>query len=81
MTGSWLTGGLLGTLVLTTIIRVASELGLTRMDLALLLGTAVSQNRRKARAVGYLFYVVLGIVFAYGYEAVFALVGRSTWWP
>ena len=80
MTGATLTGGLLGTLVLTTVIRVASEVGLTRMDLALLLGTAVTQNRRKARAIGYLFYVVLGIVFAFGYAAVFAMIGRATWW-
>jgi len=78
--GSTLTGGLLGTLVLTTVIRVASELGVTRMDLALLLGTAVTQNRRKARAIGYLFYVILGIVFAFGYAAVFAMIGRATWW-
>lgn len=80
MIGSTLTGGLLGTLVLTTVIRVASELGVTRMDLALLLGTAVTQNRRKARAIGYLFYVILGIVFAFGYAAVFAMIGRATWW-
>jgi hypothetical protein len=78
--GSTLTGGLLGTLVLTTVIRVASELGVTRMDLALLLGTAVTQNRRRARAIGYLFYVILGIVFAFGYAAVFAMIGRATWW-
>lgn len=80
MIGSTLTGGLLGTLVLTTVIRVASELGVTRMDLALLLGTAVTQNRRRARAIGYLFYVILGIVFAFGYAAVFAMIGRATWW-
>jgi hypothetical protein len=78
--GSTLIGGLLGTLVLTTVIRLASELGVTRMDLALLLGTAVTQNRRKARAIGYLFYVALGIIFAFGYTAVFEVIGRATWW-
>jgi hypothetical protein len=78
--GSTLIGALLGTLVLTTVVRVASELGLTRMDLALLLGTTVTQNRRKARAIGYLFHVLLGIIFAFGYVAVFATIGRPTWW-
>jgi hypothetical protein len=34
-------GGLAGTIVLTTILRGASELGLTRMDIPFLLGTAV----------------------------------------
>ena len=47
-------GGLLGTLVMTTMLRAASELGITRMDLPFLLGTAVTDNRRRARIYGYL---------------------------
>ena len=54
---SALAGGVLGTLVLTTIIRAASEMALTRMDLPLLLGTTVTDNRRKARAIGYVFHL------------------------
>ena len=80
MIGSALTGGLLGALVLTTTIRIASELGLTRMDLALILGTAVTRNRRRARALGYVMHAALGIVFAFAYRMLFALVGWSTWW-
>ncbi len=80
MIGTGFAGGLLGTLVLTTLMRVASELGWTRMDFALLLGTAVTENRRKARAIGYIFHVVLGLVFAFVYGAVFNLIGWSTWW-
>ena len=37
-----LVGGVVGTLVLTSSLRAASELGLTRMDLPFLLGTAVT---------------------------------------
>ena len=48
-----LVGGLVGTLVLTTMLRAASELGLTRMDIPFLLGTAVTENRVWAKAVGY----------------------------
>jgi hypothetical protein len=66
--------------VLTTIIRTASELGLTRLDFALILGTLVTQKRRKARALGYFFHVALGIVFAFGYGALFLLLGQSSWW-
>jgi hypothetical protein len=76
---SALAGGIIGTLAMTTIIKAASELGVTRMDLALLLGTTLTENRRKARALGYLFYFVIGAGFAEGYGELFAIIGRSSW--
>jgi len=76
---SEIAGGFLGTLVLTTIIRAASELGWTRMDLALLLGTTVTVNRRKAKAIGYVFQFLLGIGFANAYGEFFAIIGHSSW--
>ncbi|HEX3644527.1 MAG TPA: hypothetical protein VHT95_02910 [Vicinamibacterales bacterium] len=79
MIASALAGGMIGTLAMTTIIKGATELGVTRMDLALLLGTAVTENRRKARAFGYVFYFVIGAVFAEAYGAFFAIIGRSSW--
>lgn len=72
-----LVGGLLGTAVLTTVLRAASELGWTRMDLPFLLGTAVTADRVRAKAAGYALHFVFGIVFALGYYAVFAVVGSS----
>lgn len=77
---SELAGGFLGTLVLTTVLRGASELGLTRMDLAFLLGTAVTENRRKAKAIGYVFHFMLGIVFAIVYGVLFVTIDYSSWW-
>ena len=77
---SELAGGLLGTLALTTMVRVASEMKLTRMDLALLLGTVVTEDRRKARAIGYVLHFVFGIIFAFAYGAFFVMIGRSSWW-
>jgi hypothetical protein len=76
---SALAGGVIGTLAMATIIKAAAETGMTRMDLALLLGTAVSDNRRKARALGYVFYFALGIAFAEAYGAFFAIVGHASW--
>jgi hypothetical protein len=73
-------GGFLGTLVMTTMLRGAAEMGLTRMDLPFLLGTAVTANRRKAKAIGYLFHFLLGISFALLYGALFAIIGRGSWW-
>ena len=77
---SALAGGFVGTLVLTTIMHGANELGLTRMDLAFLLGTTVTDDRRRAKGIGYLFHFVLGLGFALAYAAFFAIVGRSSWW-
>jgi len=63
--------------VLTTILRAASELGLTRMDLPFLLGTAVTEDRVRAKAVGYVLHFVFGSLFALGYYVIFLVVGRS----
>lgn len=82
MTVIWsaIAGGFLGTLALTTIVRASSELGLTRMDLALLLGTTVTENRRKARAIGYAIHFMVGPAFALGYAALFVALGHHSWW-
>jgi hypothetical protein len=79
MMASAVVGGVLGTLVFSTIAKAASEMALTRMDLPLLLGTAATDNRRTARAIGFLFHLLLGILFAIAYAEVFAVVGRSSW--
>jgi hypothetical protein len=70
-------GGLIGTVVLTTILRSASELGVTRMDLPFLLGTCLTGDRLRAKALGYLLHLASGAVFAVAYGAVFVLIGRS----
>lgn len=72
--------GFVATLVMTTIMRAASELGLTRMDTAFLLGTAVTDNRVRARALGYVFHFVIGLVFAMAYAEFFAIIGRVSPW-
>jgi hypothetical protein len=79
MIGIAIAAGFVATLVMTTIMRGASEFGLTRIDFALLLGTTVSDNRRKARAYGYVFHFVAGILFALAYAAFFQITGRSGW--
>jgi hypothetical protein len=70
-------GGLVGTVVLTTALRAAGELRLTRIDLPFLLGTAVTEDRVRAKVAGYLLHFVFGVVFALGYAAVFAALDRS----
>jgi hypothetical protein len=73
-------GGFVGTLVLTTFLRAGSELGLTRMDLPFLLGTAFSADRTRAKAVGYGLHFVVGQGFAAMYYAVFVAIDESSWW-
>ncbi|HET7397863.1 MAG TPA: hypothetical protein VFJ94_05015 [Intrasporangium sp.] len=75
-----LAGGFVGTLVLTTVLRGATELHLTRMDLPFLLGTAVTGHRTRAKAVGYALHFVVGLVFALAYWALFLVLGRHDWW-
>jgi len=74
-----LAGGFVGTLVLTTGLRTANELGLTRIDLPFLLGTAVTGDRARAKAVGYLMHLAAGELFALLYYALFAALGTSGW--
>ncbi|HZD17786.1 MAG TPA: hypothetical protein VE669_06570 [Actinomycetota bacterium] len=72
-------GGLIGTFVLTTILRGASELRLTRIDLPFLLGTVVTAHRGRAKAVGYLLHFVAGLLFAMAYEIGFVALDRGGW--
>jgi hypothetical protein len=74
-----LAGGFIGTLVLTTALRAASEFRLTRLDLPFLLGTTVTADRLRAKALGYLFHFFFGLFFALGYYAIFRAVGRAGW--
>jgi hypothetical protein len=75
-----LAGGLVGTVVLTTALRAASELGWTRMDIPFLLGAAFTDNRLRAKAVGYALHFAFGLLFALAYFAVFLAIDRSGWW-
>jgi hypothetical protein len=74
-----LAGGFAGTVALTTALRAATELGLTRIDLPFLLGTAVTSNRARAKTVGYLLHLLSGLVFSVIYFATFSAIGRSGW--
>ena len=74
-----LAGGLVGTFVLTTMLRTASELGFTRVDLPFLLGTAVTADRSRAKVIGYLAHFGFGLIFASGYYLIFLAIDSSGW--
>ncbi len=74
-----LAGGFAGTIALTTALRAATEMGLTRIDLPFLLGTALTANRARAKMLGYLLHLLFGLGFAVIYFATFSAIGRSGW--
>ena len=74
-----LAGGFVGTLVLTTGLRLAQIAGLTRMDIPLLLGTAFTESRNRASAIGYALHFLNGQIFALGYWVIFVAVDQAGW--
>jgi hypothetical protein len=74
-----LAGGLVGTVVLTSGMRAAQELGLTRMDLPLLLGTIFTGDRARAAVIGYTLQFLNGLVFAGVYAFIFWATGTAGW--
>ncbi len=75
--GAALAGGLVGTTVLTVLLRSATELRLTRIDLPFLLGTALTTDRVRAKAVGYALHFLFGLLFALAYYAIFLVIDQS----
>ena len=74
-----LAGGLVGTIVLTSGSRLAQQLGWTRMDIPLLLGTVFSDDRARASTIGYAIHFANGLLFSLAYGLVFEATGRSGW--
>ncbi|MEH0932747.1 hypothetical protein [Micromonospora sp. CPCC 205558] len=76
----WAVFGLVATAALTAAMITAQLVGLTRLDLPLVLGTFVSEDPDRARVYGFLLHLCTGQGFALGYAATFALLHRATWW-
>lgn len=74
-----LAGGAVGTILLTSGLRIAQEVGLTRMDIPLLLGTVFTDRRGRASVIGYAVHFANGLLFALAYYAVFRAVGHAGW--
>jgi hypothetical protein len=74
-----LAGGVIGTIVLTTGLRISQAEGWTRMDIPLLLGTIFTDDRGRASAIGYAVHFVNGLLFSLGYYAIFKAVGHAGW--
>jgi hypothetical protein len=74
-----LAGGLVGTIVLTTGSRLAQQLGWTRMDIPLLLGTIFTAERGRAMVAGYAIHFANGLLFSLAYGLIFEATDRAGW--
>jgi hypothetical protein len=74
-----LAGGAVGTVILTSGLRLAQETGLTRMDIPLLLGTVFTEDRSRASVIGYLVHFANGLVFALVYAGIFEATDHAGW--
>ena len=78
--GSWLVWGFAATVILTTLMSGSQGIGLTRMNLPYMLGTMVTPDRDRAKALGVLIHLVNGWVFSLVYVAAFHVWGGPAWW-
>jgi hypothetical protein len=74
-----LAGAAAGTLVLSSVLRLGSELRLTRMDLPFLVGTVVTGDRERAKVLGWALHAAAGLGFGLVYAGIFAATGLSGW--
>src|SRR6266508_497647 len=58
----------------------AQLVGLTRLDLPLILGTIVTEDPDRARVAGFFIHLAAGQGFALGYAATFNLLDQACWW-
>lgn len=77
---SCLLWGFVGTVAMTTLLAGSQGLGLTRMSMPYLLGSALTPNRDRARVYGIVLQMVNGWLFAFLYVALFLAWGGASWW-
>jgi hypothetical protein len=76
----WLLWGFVATIVLTTLMSASQGMGLTRMSLPFMLGTALTGDRDRAKLAGFVVHLLNGWGFSLLYVAAFHSWGRATWW-
>lgn len=73
-------GGLIATVVMTTVLEGAQLIGHSRLSLPFLFGTYATGDRYRAIVLGYVFYLIGGWIFAFLYGIAFEALNRSDWW-
>ena len=73
----WIIWGFGATLLLSIVNTAAQGLGLTRMSLPFMLGSAVTRGHDRARVVGTVAHFAFGLLFALAYAAIFDSLGAA----
>ena len=71
--------GLIATAVLTALSFAAQNLGWSRLNFPMLLGTMFTGERAAANVLGFVLYLLVGWVISFLYYLLFALVGGAGW--
>ena len=71
--------GFAATAALSGVMFGAQRLGYSRLSLPFLIGTLFTGDRSTAHALGLLFYLLGGWLFAFVYYFIFASIGRTGW--
>jgi hypothetical protein len=72
--------GLVATAAMTAILQLSQGLGLSRMSLTFLVGSAFTGDRSVATILGFVLYLIGGWLFAFLYYLFFTSIGIFTWW-
>src|SRR2546423_15467381 len=75
---SWLFWGFVASLALVSAESIAQGLGLTRLNLPLILGSALTPNRDRARALGIGLHIIIGWLFSLVYVVAMQFLGGPT---
>src|SRR5438046_488311 len=76
----WLFWGFVASVALVSVASVAQGMGLTRLNLPYILGSAVTTNRDRAKSLGLLLHLLIGWFFSLLYVVVLHFLGGPTWY-
>ncbi len=80
MMGALVLWGFVATTAMASVLQLAQGLGLSRMSLTFMMGSAFSGRRNVATALGFVLYLLGGWAFAFLYFAFMKSLGIETWW-
>ncbi|HWC17263.1 MAG TPA: hypothetical protein VG498_09615, partial [Terriglobales bacterium] len=78
--GHWIFWGFVASLALVATESIAQGLGLTRLNLPLILGSAITSDRDRARALGIGLHIAMGWLFSFVYVIAMNLLGGPNWY-
>ena len=76
----WIFWGFVASMALVSVESIAQSIGITRLNLPLILGLGFTPDRDRARALGVGLHVVIGWGFSFIYLIAMQFLGGPTWY-